>query len=520
VRHQVAVAVARLCGPDGAWRSPRTLAASRSHVSALLEWLAASRPDLTDLRDLRPSDWDSWVLHVGPRLSWNKYSRVNVTRQVLLRCGLDEATKKRLERRHARPQERGSTQSYEPAEFAAIAKAALKAVHAAELRITGNYALVQAVLAGRDIASKDHARAQALMRLWSGQDDLSSDELKALGAWARGRMRNPRYELFMTAQEAWACAVLLVCDNGWNASVLDRLDTPGTLAGEGEHFPIYTVDLVKPRRGRRRHSTSNLPDDAEDSAGRTVSRVLAATAPARALLASFGQPTSRLLIHLKLRQSPTSPEAFRLGLPATSTLRSSWLGPGLPPVTLRRLRQTHQTQVRKAPAQNSRAVHEDVYVRRDEIAIRESRKVAADGLRAALEAAQDTVLLRFLPEAETEPHVNDGSADTPVAACLNVNANPFTGGQCRDSFLLCLGCPNAVATPRHLPRLMALHAALAELASALPIDVWQTRWQEHFLRLSSLLELHTTEAERAAALRDATVEEKHNIDRLLRGELS
>lgn len=165
-------------------------------------------------------------------------------------------------------------------------------------------------------------------------------------------------------------------------------------------------------------------------------------------------------------------------------------------------------------------MHEDVYVRRDETAIRQSRKVAAAGLQAALEAAQDTVLLRFLPEADAEPHVNDGSADTPVGACLNVNANPFTGSQCRDSFLLCLGCPNAVATARHLPRLMALHAALSELASALPVDVWQARWQEHFLRLSSLLELHTTEPERAAALRDATVEEKDNIDRLLRGELA
>lgn len=124
----------------------------------------------------------------------------------------------------------------------------------------------------------------------------------------------------------------------------------------------------------------------------------------------------------------------------------------------------------------------------------------------------------MVQESEAGEHIRSGSADTPVAACQNFLVNPRTGTVCTDSFMLCLACPNAVATPRHLPRLVTLHAALEELSSALPSDVWRARWQEHYLRLCSLLELHSTPAERAAARANATATEKDNIDRLLRGE--
>ncbi len=522
LRHEIAIVVARLCGADGKWRSPRTLRANKHHVSALVHWLDAERPGMRTLADLRPADWDKWVVHVAPGLAWGNYLRITATRGVLLAGHLQEGTRTRVQRRTARPQEQGGTASYEPEEFAAIARAALRMVHAAETRIGGNHRLLLARLNGQDVRERDAALASAVARVWA-DEALTTDDHRALGTWTKksqAQTGRARQALFLTAEETWACAVLLVCDNGWNASVVDRLKVPTTGAGAGEDFSIYTIGLVKPRRGPRRHSSSNLVEQDEAGPGRTMRRVLTATAPARQMLSEQGQKADALLIHLKRRHNCRDENAFSIGLPAPSALRSSWLGEGLPPVTLQRLRQTHQTQVRKAPSQNSRDVHEDVYVRRDEIAVRESQKVAVQGLQNALEAARDTVLLRVVQDSDADEHIRDGSADTPVAACQNVLANPRTGTVCADSFLLCLACPNAVATPRHLPRLVTLHAALEELASALPKDVWQFRWQEHYLRLCSLLELHSTPAERAAARADATAIEKDNIDRLLRGEFS
>jgi hypothetical protein len=495
------------------------LRASKHHVTSFLHWLDAERPGLRNLAELRPADWDKWIVHVAPGLTWGGYLRVCATRVVLLAGHLQQDTRKRVRRRTARPQEQGGTLSYPPEEFDAIARAALRVVHAAETRIGRNYRLLQSWLNGQDVPERDAALAGAVARVWA-DEVLTTDDHRALGTWTKSRARHgqARQALFMPAEETWACAVLLVCDNGWNASVVDRLKVPTVSAGAGEDFSIYTVNLVKPRRGARRHSSSNLVEQDEASPGRTMRRVLTATAPARQLLAEQGQAVDTLLVHLKRRHGCRDEDAFCLGLPCPSTLRSSWLGEQLPPVTLLRLRQTHQTQVRKAPAQNSRGVHEDVYVRRDEIAVRESRKVAVQGLQDALEAARDTVLLRMVQEFEVGEHIRSGSADTPVAACQNFLVNPRTGTVCADSFMLCLACPNAVATPRHLPRLVTLHAALEELSSALPSDVWRARWQEHYLRLCSLLEMHSTPAERAASRANATATEKDNIDRLLRGE--
>ena len=83
---------------------------------------------------------------------------------------------------------------------------------------------------------------------------------------------------------------------------------------------------------------------------------------------------------------------------------------------------------------------------------------------------------------------------------------------------MCLACPNAIATPAHLPRLVTLCDALTNLASVDPTR-WDRRYSEHFDRLDHLLRSRTTETERESARRAATDADRALIERLLGREL-
>ena len=65
------------------------------------------------------------------------------------------------------------------------------------------------------------------------------------------------------------------------------------------------------------------------------------------------------------------------------------------------------------------------------------------------------------------------------------------------SFLLCFACPNALATDRHLPRIVYLHDVLTGLRSTVDPAVWQVDWAAHHARITDLLNTHTSPAERS-----------------------
>jgi hypothetical protein len=69
-----------------------------------------------------------------------------------------------------------------------------------------------------------------------------------------------------------------------------------------------------------------------------------------------------------------------------------------------------------------------------------------------------------------------GELDTLVAACLDINHSPFGQGRCQASFLTCLGCPNALATHRHLPGLLALLEQLNLERQTTSAEAW---WARH-----------------------------------------
>ena len=109
-----------------------------------------------------------------------------------------------------------------------------------------------------------------------------------------------------------------------------------------------------------------------------------------------------------------------------------------------------------------------------------------------------------------------GDLDTATGACRDFQHSPFTpAGPCSVSFLLCFACDNAVATSRHLPRMIYLHDCLSALRSAVGSAAWAADWAAHYARISDLLSTHTTDAERTALRERLTDRDRELIDQLL-----
>jgi hypothetical protein len=258
-----------------------------------------------------------------------------------------------------------------------------------------------------------------------------------------------------------------------------------------------------------------------------------ATEVARATLELLGRPTDRLLVS---RRVGAVDDLFCLGVPAAST-GARWAAEaklatpdGAPfPVSLRRIRRTVQVLIRKQPAQNTSSTHDSVYLLGDPATRAEAQKTIATGLADALDHARVIVkmrtvlgddaneLLELSDDPELAKAIRNGDLDTATAACTDLLHSPFAepGRPCTASFLWCLRCENAIATRRHLPRLVYLHRALNELRATLEPAHWDQDWREHFVVLDHLLAQHTTSAEQDGAVLVVTDADRSMIDRLL-----
>jgi hypothetical protein len=187
------------------------------------------------------------------------------------------------------------------------------------------------------------------------------------------------------------------------------------------------------------------------------------------------------------------------------------------------------------PRNNTVRTHEVVYLLRDEQVREGSGQVVAAGLAGAVEHAQTRARMRIVWQAigtsghdaeqvakqtglaiGTAAQVVAGRLDTAVAACSDFEHSPFTAsGPCVVSFLLCFACPNALATGRHLPRILYLHQALESLRCAVNATSWAADWAEHHIRVTDLVDTHTTGAERAGLRAQLTDRDRDLIDRML-----
>lgn len=521
LRAELIAALAELNGPRKRWRSIYSLKTGYDTISAFLRWLDDQGHQPQSVADISVAIWDAWVLCNGGAGSVHGSGKISMVRAVLL-CVPErsEALTQAMSRRVGMPPP-AIQQSYTEEEFRRIRRAARKAVHDACRRISRNFDIVRRFQAGADLSPNETARALALLEVMEHGTPQSNDSFKVLGAWsdkARPLTRYAQRPLFLTPHEAWACAVLLAAEAGWNRSVIHRLGVPDNSAGAGDDIDVYTVLLNKPRRGTHQHSTTTVLGNT--GLGRALKWITAATEPARTVLENPELQPGRLLLYSNFNER-TRGSRFSWGAPhGKNTKCPPWGAPNLHPISLRKLRRTHQVLFDRSPAQNTRQTHEDIYLRNDSTAPEQAHETVATGLTDAMARAEGFVKMRLLPDKQVSDDVRSGRSDTAIAACTDYEHHPDTGTPCTESFLACLGCANAIATPRHLSRLVLTRAGLIELSSTISTDEWVRRWEHHYLRLCSLLQRHTTEAEQHAALNSATERDRDLVTRLLNGGYS
>jgi hypothetical protein len=208
-------------------------------------------------------------------------------------------------------------------------------------------------------------------------------------------------------------------------------------------------------------------------------------------------------------------------------------------VTLRRLRLTYLELAQRPVAHTSATLARD-YLATNRGNLAEYQQVVAAALaeqvdKAAARARIRTLSEHDIAEADQQPdrvadrHGMDaatlqrmisGELDTVLGACIDHTNSPHApaGEPCRASFMLCLSCPCARATPAHLPMQVLVLDELDRRKSAVTPLRWAQRFAVPRAQLTDLLARAS-----APALADArnavTGAERELIDRFLNREL-
>ena len=143
-----------------------------------------------------------------------------------------------------------------------------------------------------------------------------------------------------------------------------------------------------------------------------------------------------------------------------------------------------------------------------------TRRVAARVSESEAEAARtDPAPLaeRLGVSEEDVKALLEGRLDTATAACLDIMHSPHEideSGPCTASFLVCVECPNAVATPDHIPRIVATREALVVAARSSAPAVQERHYTRHVAAFDDLLsQVPEPEVRRArAAVTPADIE--------------
>lgn len=543
VRTELIAAFVAATGSDGRWRSASSMGQAHSTTLTFLRSLDRLGIDITSMAQFGPEAWWTWR---ADRESSNRWpGQINIMR-VLLK-GIPEVgplTRRALTQRTHKPRQR-LYGSYPVAEFEAIRRRAAELVRIAEARISANVAALQEHRRGQGGPEPTVRIGDRTLTRGALLEQLQTEGRLTFGTDARSITRDvaallgtgdlhPTYALYPTRPELLSVMVLLVCDRGYNLSTLQSLEVPdrASAAGVGaDDDPVFVAHLDKPRRGHRRYFTNSFAG----AHAHTLQRALTLTEPARVCLAGLGHPTSRLLIagtSHGVTDHPTRifvTDGYTRGGSVRRWEQVAALTTDQGEVLMlhfNRLRLSEQVINRKS-SQNTDTVSEDVYRRPDALTAHLLQDVILDGQADAVAHAEQTLRMRYtshLPDLHLPPStaqdVADGKLDTAVGACLDFTHSPFTadGHACTASFLLCLACPNAVATPAHLPRLLLLADALDNLASVNPVR-FDRLYREHRHRLEHLLTTRATEPDRAAARRATTDTDRTTIERLLRRDL-
>lgn len=531
--------------PGGRWQSVTTAEAAAGTVKHLARYLTEFHPGVVSLADLTAEVWWAWRSEKDKHTRWP--GQVTMMRALLSEATtLPQSTRRAMRAKAVKPRKRlPANDAYTREEFTAIRNAANQRVNQALRRIEANTAVLQRHLDGGEPADAPSFQVQgvrwtvgSLLAHLSRTGTMPSQYL----AWAVSRrdcfdlrgVTTPAHALFPSIEEVLNLMVLLVCERGFNLSVMNALTVDSFRASDPDaEDPVHTVGVDKPRRGTRRYSDEILAGEA----GKLWERAVTLTQPCRDALNAVGRPTDKLLVaHRHKNLTSDGPFRTEWTTACLGTSRASRTADG-PAWTFRRLRLTEQV-LNQTARQNTETESEDIYRRPDPLTAEAASETINAGLTDAVAHAHASIHVRAMNSGEVEQARQNpeaaaatlevpvhtlklllaGRLDTPTAACVDFFGSPFAdeaGQPCPASFFACFACGNAVITPRHLPRLVVLLDALDDIATVVTPSRWDRDFAEHHARLHTVLTTNATTAEIVHARGAAGDEDREMVRRLL-----
>ena len=548
----------RAVSPGGRWRRRSSARQVAGALRAFVREIVRLYPDLDAIEDLRPAMYQAWFWFVRSGAVWPG-RLVHVRGLIEETSGVPQDTLQRARTLKASKPDHGASEAYSRSEFRRLRSALRKTAFAGHARVAPNAEHLAVYRAGEEpddaprwqlmdeVLSKgeflDHlARTGTLPEAYLREEHVAQVPVReALGC---GPGVDVRAALFATSSEMFAVAALIACERGWNRSSILDLDLSAVerIAAVGGRGATYRVQLDKPRRGPERRYTSEILTRRQ---ARLMEIAIAFTQPARDAIAEIGHPTTQLLVAISQSTGTTGPGGVFITDWLTQSPGSlSWhrnvdleADDGTPlKVTFARLRKTWLGMHRR-PTQNTPAVLERVYLRNDPEVVALAGEEAEQGIADMVVGAGEGLARRIgtddlaaaRDDAAEVPGIAPeqaeailcGQLDTPGAvSCLDILHSPHpedSGGICTASPLICMVCPNAVSTPAHLPRQLAMAQVLVNAAAALYGTPRDGQYDVHFLRVRSLIE-HATPAEIDQARSAITADDIENAERLLRRE--
>jgi hypothetical protein len=397
----------------------------------------------------------------------------------------------------------------------------------------------------------------------------NSSETPSWWVSRQGTVQQHVTALHLSSAEAAAFVVLLVGLTGQNRSTI--LNAPAAHHrpdGYTGTAPSAIVELDKPRRGARRHmdvALTSIPtwagpadhDQADGWHDESARLDLRSAFGVYMLLGELAAPARERLDSGRLFAWWVGTGGRGTGRGFRNVMHSdivaSWArGQDLPTdaavacggseqitVTLARLRLTYN-ELQQRPVAHTEKTLANEYLARNRGNLAEYQKVVTAALteqvtKATTRGRLHTLSTEDIAEAREHPgraaarHGMDsttlqrmlaGELDTVLGACVDHTNSPHTeaGQPCRASFMLCLSCPCARATPNHLPIQVLIHDELERRKKAVTPLRWAQRFALPHAQLADLL--HRAGPTTVADAREAvTSAERQLAERFLNREL-
>lgn len=437
---------------------------------------------------------------------------------------------------------------YSPSEFRAIRRALRTTVRSAVDRIRRLESEVEHAKGLRSANSFLSPRQLVLLSI----ADTGDIPRTAFGNVKYRRGATIAGELLPSGLEVASAALLLQCLTGHNIGTLLNLSVEHQRADDqaSENMVVLTR-AHKPRRGRYL-SELDLTFDSHDvwqEAQPTIrdalgqpagvfQAVLEMCARARRTVATeslfcFYSPFARM--------STEGGHGCRRLYALTYGGQIEWshLGEERVGVDSQRIRRSF-ISLRQRPVDHTPATMADSYLLKEPSDLAENQVVVSTALddevvRIQENAAVQTMTIQQVHLAGSDPEsvarqlnlevdtlqeLLAGQLDTVATACVSNSASPYSpvGLACTASFMLCLGCPNSVAEPRHLPALRTLKQRMENRREGETTSAWQQKYGTAYGQVTDILE-HLSHAGMADATPEESDERARLIDQLLDGKL-